>query len=102
MTPRRKESRAAPSRYWQYRIVKRRLQPPETGDWYGIHECHFLNGALDAIGEEAATIESDTQAGVNEVRVMMFQAIRSPVIDYDAFVASLKSATPSAPTTERA
>lgn len=90
----RTRSKVVSPRHWEYRIVKRHLPEPENHDWYGIHECYFRDGVLDAITESPATLESESVAGVNEVRVMMFQAIKNPVIDYDAFVASLPPALP--------
>ncbi len=69
---------------WNYRVVKRRLPPPENHDWYAIHEAHFDdNGNLTSITERPVATESDSMQGLRQVRSLMFQALRAPVIDYD-------------------
>ena len=79
-------------RHWSYRIVRStvptNLNPPQTGNWYAIHEAHFDdNGDCYAISEEPATIGGETISEVTEVRAMMFSAIKSPILDLDELTA---------------
>ena len=71
---------------WDYRVVRRqgndRYEP--TQFFYGIHEAYYKKtGECFAITKEPVDVFGDTPSEVLETLIMMRQACKRPVLDYE-------------------
>lgn len=76
-------------RHWNYRILKRVIQPsPNSGnepeDDFGIYECYYdRQGRIHSFSTEPRPVAASSLAELKDEISRMARAFKSPVLDYD-------------------
>lgn len=72
---------------WNYRVVRTTSPFPVDGEqphWFAIHEAYYdAEGGITAITERPVAFESDSIQGLQQLRLMMFEALKRPTLIHE-------------------